>query len=552
MKYCLVATLVCIFAFSVSVSAQKKNGKVTIEIEKGGVEKGKIKNGQREGVWKSYNAKGALIQEENYLNGKRSGAYWRKQDSTEVSGAYMANQKTGTFVTKVNGRVVSEIGYLFDTLHGKYFLETKDKKITGTYDHGKKTGLRVADSTEFFFAHKIKDSTYFVNGLRDGRSVIYQNGVRFSETNWQRGKRNGLYTEYDPNTGTIAKTGNYVDDEKDGVWREYSKGKLHITHDYELGIHAANTIVYGDDTTLISAVTSYHPNGETRLVVRNDADGKLMTRWYYNGQGNLDSAISFYPSGRVKDELYTSYTNDEGMTQFYLYRAYHANGKLQAKGYKHKLEKTGTWLLYDSLGHLQTNISYQENLPFGWFFAYHPNGKMKLKAYCYESITDTILVYDKNGTRVPQSNPNYSKTISEVQVQFPQVNFRDPNNFPPDHKRKGIVMMGDSITGEGKWSDIPAMFPGGKDSLNAFIRKHVQYPEPERRLSKEGEVHIKFLVEKDGTLSDIQIVKVVSGAPGFTKETMQLMRAMPKWTPAKTKGKIVRVYYTLPVKFKLQ
>jgi TonB family protein len=550
MKYSLIAALACVLLISVPVSAQKKNGKVTIEIEKGGVEKGKIKNGQREGVWKSYNSKGQLIQEENFLNGKRNGAYWRKEDSTEVTGNYTANQKNGTFITKVNGKVVSEIAYLFDTLHGKYFFSSKEKTVTGTYDHGRKINLRVVDSTDYY-GYRVKDSTMYANGLREGYSVIYRNGVRYSETSWQRGQRNGIYKEYDIQTGKLVSVGYFTDDKKDGEWREYSNGKLQRVHDYERGINAANSIEYGDDTTHITSVTSYFPNGETKLVIRYHNNKKEMSRWYYSDQHNLDSAINYYPTGRTRDAMYTSYTNDEGMTQFYIYRAYHANGKLQAKGYKHRLEKTGTWLLYDSLGRLQTSISYQENLPFGWFMAYHPNGKMKVKAYCYESITDTILVYDKNGSRVQQSNPNYSKTIAEVQAQFPEVKFRDPNNFPPDHKRKGVVMLGDSIRGEGKWSDVPAMFPGGNDSLNAFIRKHVQFPEPERRLSKEGEVHIKFLVEKDGTLSDIQIVKVVYGAPGFTKETMQLMRAMPKWTPAKTKGKIVRVYYTLPIRFSL-
>ena len=551
MKYPLIALLLCTFAFSIPLSAQKKNGKVTIEIEKGGVEKGKIKNGLREGVWRQYNSKGVMIQEENYVNGKRSGDYWRKEDSTEVTGKYLINQKNGIFVTKVNGRTVSEIGYRFDTLDGTYFVDTKEKKIIGSYVRGKKDGLRLADSLDYD-KNRIKDSTYYVNGLRDGRSVIYKNGVRISETYWQQGERNGSYKRYDEKSGMLIESGSYVNDKKDGIWLQYENGRLKEKHDYEKGIHAAQSFGYGDDTFHIRSVVSYHPNGEVRLVSRNSAKGELASRWYFSDQGNLDSAISYYPTGRVKDEQYTSYTNDDGMTQFYLYRAYHPDGKLAAKGYKHRLDKTGTWLLYDSLGRLQTSIAYQDNLPFGWFYAYHPNGKIKLKAYCYESITDTILVYDKNGTRIQQSNANYSKTIAEIQAQFPEINFRDPNGFPPDHKRKGVVMLGDSIRGEGKWSDIPAMYPGGNDSLNAFIKKIIRYPEPERRLGKEGEVQIRFLVEKDGSLSDIQIVKTVSGAPGFTKETMRLMRAMPKWKPAMTKGKIVRVYYTLPVKFYLE
>lgn len=550
MKYRLFPVLLCILAFAIAAPAQKKNGKVSIPIEKGGVEKGRYKKGQREGLWKTYNSKGQLIQEENFLNGKRSGDFRRTEDSVVTTGTYTANQKNGTFITKVNGKVVSEINYRFDTLHGKYFVHSKEKKVVGEYDHGKKTGLRVVDSMNYYTA-QIKDSTYFVNGLRDGRSVIYQEGFLLSEIYWKQGKRNGPSKVYN-DAQQLVETGNYVDDKRDGIWRIYSGGWLSEIHDYENGIHAANTIGYdGPDTTVIHSVTSYYPNGEKRLQTLNDDKGRLSTRWYYSSKENLDSMLTYYPNGRVRSAQYTSYTNAEGQTQFYLYRAYHANGKLQAVGYKHRLEKTGTWLMYDSLGRLETNISYQENKPFGWFKAYYPNGRMKLQAYCYEGITDTILVFSSAGVKLKQNDPNYSKTIEQVQAQHSDINFRDPNKFPADHKRKGIVSLGPDAN-EGKWADEPATFPGGNDSLNTFIKKTIRYPEPERRLGKEGEVHIKFLIEKDGTLSDIQIMKTVAGAPGFTKETMRLMRVMPKWKPAKTNGKIVRVYYILPVKFSLE
>jgi TonB family protein len=549
MRYVRILLILACALLTAPVFAQKKNGKVSIPVEKGGVEKGRIKNGQREGMWRTYNSKGDIIQTENYLHGKRDGEFRRTEDSVVTTGTYTANQKNGTFTTKVNGRVTSEINYRFDTLHGKYFIDTKEKKISGAYDHGKKTGLRVADSVNYYAA-RIKDSTHFANGLRDGRSVIYQEGILISETYWRQGKRNGPSRLYN-DAAQLVSAGNYVDDKRDGIWYEYTGGRLSSVHDYENGIHVANTIGYGTDTTKISSITSYYPNGETRMVVHNNEKGRPETRVYYSAQGNIDSSISYYPSGRLKTAQYTSYTNDDGMTQFYLYMSYHANGRLESKGYKHRLLRTGTWLTYDSLGRLETNISYQDNQPFGWFKAYHPNGRMKLQAYCYEGITDTITVFSPAGVKLKQSDPNYSKTIAQVQAQHSDVNFRDPNAFPPDHKRKGIVSLGPDAN-EGKWADEPAMFPGGNDSLNAFIKKMVRYPEPERRLSKEGEVHIRFLIEKDGTLSDIQIVKTVAGAPGFTKETMRLMRAMPKWKPAKTNGKIVRVYYILPVKFTLQ
>jgi TonB family protein len=172
------------------------------------------------------------------------------------------------------------------------------------------------------------------------------------------------------------------------------------------------------------------------------------------------------------------------------------------------------------------------------------NGTQKLSGANYTGVRGDIEV-SRGGSVVSKMNPE--KRIYNVQKMPMTEAAIDTGPWGDIY-----VSLGDPIEGAGKWSDEPALFPGGNDSLNAFIRKHVQYPEPERRLSKEGEVQIKFLIEKDGTVSDIQIIKVVDGAPGFTRETMQLMRAMPKWKPAKTKGKIVRVYYTLPVKFKLQ
>lgn len=550
MKHRVLIAFLCMFAFATTAYAQKKNGKVSIPVEKGGVEKGRIKNGQREGVWKTYNAKGVLIQEENFRNGKRDGVFTRTEDSVMTLGVYTANHKNGPFVTKINGVVVSEMNYSFDTLHGRYYVNNREKKISGMYSRGMKIGLRLVDSIDYN-KDRIHDSTYFENGLREGISVISKNGVKVSETNWSKGKRNGAYKEYDDKTGKLVWQGSFADDKRDGIWKKYENGRLVRVEDYERGINAANTIVYGSDTTIIKEVYSYRPDGELRMVVRNDDNGKLMNRLYYGPQNNLDSAFSFYPNGKLKDAHYTSYTNDDGMTQFYLYMSYHRNGKLEAKGYKHRMARTGTWFTYDSLGRTETNISYQENKPFGWFKAYHPNGRMKLQAYCYEGITDTIVVFSSAGVKLKQSDPAYSKTIEQVQAQHSDVNFRDPNKFPPDHRRKGIVALGPDAN-EGKWADEPASFPGGIDSLNAFIKKMIRFPEPERRLSKEGEVHIKFLIEKDGTLSDIQIVKTVEGAPGFTKETMRLMRAMPKWKPAKTNGKIVRVYYILPVKFSLQ
>lgn len=98
--------------------------------------------------------------------------------------------------------------------------------------------------------------------------------------------------------------------------------------------------------------------------------------------------------------------------------------------------------------------------------------------------------------------------------------------------------------------DSLASFPGGEYELMRFIKDHITYPEYEKELDISGRVLIRFVVEKDGTLSDFDILKSVS--PGLDCEAIKLAKMLPTWIPAKIDGKPVRVYYAIPIYFKLQ
>lgn len=93
--------------------------------------------------------------------------------------------------------------------------------------------------------------------------------------------------------------------------------------------------------------------------------------------------------------------------------------------------------------------------------------------------------------------------------------------------------------------DKKALFPGGSDSLKSFIRKNLCYPSEE---CVEGSVIVRFIVEKDGSISD---VKVIRSIPLVDDEAVRVVRSMPKWIPAEKDGKAVRSRFMLPVKFGL-
>ena len=100
-----------------------------------------------------------------------------------------------------------------------------------------------------------------------------------------------------------------------------------------------------------------------------------------------------------------------------------------------------------------------------------------------------------------------------------------------------------------KVEDMPE-FPGGEKAMMDFVAKNVQYPKEAMEKEISGRVLVGFIVEKDGSISETEIVKGIGG--GCDEEAVRVVKAMPKWKPGKQKGKPVRVHFMLPLTFKLQ
>lgn len=95
-----------------------------------------------------------------------------------------------------------------------------------------------------------------------------------------------------------------------------------------------------------------------------------------------------------------------------------------------------------------------------------------------------------------------------------------------------------------------AEYPGGMAEMSKFLSKSVKYPAAPRRMGIEGTVFVQFVVDKDGTLTDVQVVKGIH--VDCDKEAIRVVKAMPAWKPGKQNGRAVRQRYTLPIRFKLQ
>ncbi|MDZ7742346.1 MAG: energy transducer TonB [Bacteroidota bacterium] len=93
-------------------------------------------------------------------------------------------------------------------------------------------------------------------------------------------------------------------------------------------------------------------------------------------------------------------------------------------------------------------------------------------------------------------------------------------------------------------------FPGGQTALFKFLQQNIDYPEIAKESGIQGRVFVTFVVETDGSVTDVRILRGIGG--GCDEEALRVVKSMPKWNPGKQRGKPVRVQFNLPVKFTLQ
>jgi len=92
-------------------------------------------------------------------------------------------------------------------------------------------------------------------------------------------------------------------------------------------------------------------------------------------------------------------------------------------------------------------------------------------------------------------------------------------------------------------------YPGGEKALLEYVAKNIKYPQIARETGIQGRVFVGFVVEPDGSVSNVKILRGIGG--GCDEEAMRVIKSLAKWKPGKQRGKAVRVSYQIPVVFKL-
>ena len=118
------------------------------------------------------------------------------------------------------------------------------------------------------------------------------------------------------------------------------------------------------------------------------------------------------------------------------------------------------------------------------------------------------------------------------------------DELPPD---TGPVVIEEEPIAD--FAEVEPTFPGGEGAMMTWIQENIEYPQLAVEMGEQGIVYVQFVVNKDGSIEQVKIMRGVSDA--LDSEAKRVVRRMPRWTPGEQAGKKVRVRYTLPIHFRL-
>ena len=145
----------------------------------------------------------------------------------------------------------------------------------------------------------------------------------------------------------------------------------------------------------------------------------------------------------------------------------------------------------------------------------------------FESVDDEVEIEDKF---VIDVNLSSDEVIPVVEL----------DSTPP------IIDEGDEIY---DYTEVQASFKGGMEGWYAYLKKNLKYPKMEQRAGLEGTVFLRFVINTDGSIENVEVVR--SASPGLDAAAKEVVENSPQWEPGRFRGRPVRSRMTIPIKFKL-
>lgn len=292
------------------------------------------------------------------------------------------------------------------------------------------------------------------------------------------------------------------------------------------------------EPTKKSLATSYY----TRTKIK-DSNSFLVKRYYLDHEKPFETISYFDKKLLIKKGAYTSYYSD---------------GSIKIKGEYFHNQKSGTWESFNRNSKLNNISNFSNGKLHGAYTNYFKDGKIETGTYkngeknllwSYTNHSNQLIksIFYSNGKKEGKSQLFYDNgNIKEISIyksgkiiETQEFDFEGNEIIEEDYQNEEIFTI----------VEEQPEFPGGMGKMMRYLARKTQYPQAALEMGIQGKVYVSFIIEKDGTISDVNVIRGVHKS--LDKEAIRVVKSMPKWTPGIQKGKKVKVKYTIPINFRL-
>ncbi|NOX86795.1 MAG: energy transducer TonB [Chlorobi bacterium] len=182
---------------------------------------------------------------------------------------------------------------------------------------------------------------------------------------------------------------------------------------------------------------------------------------------------------------------------------------------------------------------------------------INLQQQAVDNTPEEIIPITEQKVKPPPPPP--PKQVTQIEVVDDNVDVDEDIDIDADADENTIVQEyippsddEEEVDEQQIFTVVESMpeFPGGMGALMKYLAENIKYPSLAKESGIQGRVFINFVVEPDGSISNVKVLRGIGG--GCDEEAVRVVKSMPKWKPGMQRGKPVRVSYNLPVKFTLQ
>ena len=466
----------------------------------------------------------------------------------------------------------------------EYFLNYKGREtdiVQYEYEYKlvNKKEIKNGYYKEFSYSGDLTVIGYYVDDKEDGEWIYFEDGAKIKMETYKMGILDGRYEEYGKNE-VLRISGFYSNNKKVGIQTFYdSKGiRFSETENTSLGLHYNefdnDTLKfegYLDGPNRIGTWKYYYKNGHVMSILhylKGQLDGtcesfyangeKLSIKTFSNGK-SLEQVI-YYPTGNIFMQCRKDSTNRSEYNYFYANDntsrkvSYNATGLASSQFYDslglpltsgNYENGNGILLLYNG-NQLVESESYKDYKLEGERKIYYPNGSIAKRAVYKNDEMDTVwCLYDTLGAVIDAS--------CDADYGLINATIIDPFNKNPLQTCMNTTGFNENYTfGYDEDSNVKASFTNGIIGMYNFIGKNIEYPRLYLEMAKEGKVIMKFVIDANGKIDDIEPVRFSPSYELFYEASEECLSKMPSWSPALMFGLPVKSRFVIPISFKLE